>query len=208
LKNKIIYIVDDEASVRTTLENVFRLAGFIVHVFESPLLAIESQLETKNSCILLDLSMPEIGGIEFQQRLQQKGVNIPIVFYTGKADIDSAVDAMSGGAFTLVRKPAQNRVLIEKVMGAITAHQELNPFSEQSEQAYVSLKALSKRELQVALLVADGETATDIAEHLFISRRTVEAHRASIFEKLAMKSVARLAQLVLLAKVHLVDHKN
>jgi two-component system response regulator FixJ len=152
--------------------------------------------------------MPEIGGIEFQQRLQQKGVNIPIVFYTGKADIDSAVDAMSGGAFTLVRKPAQNRVLIEKVMGAITAHQELNPFSEQSEQAYVSLKALSKRELQVALLVADGETATDIAEHLFISRRTVEAHRASIFEKLAMKSVARLAQLVLLAKVHLVDHKN
>lgn len=208
MKNKIIYIVDDEASVRTTLENVFRLAGFIVHVFESPLLAIESQLETKNSCILLDLSMPEIGGIEFQQRLQQKGVNIPIVFYTGKADIDSAVDAMSGGAFTLVRKPAQNRVLIEKVMGAITAHQELNPFSEQSEQAYVSLKALSKRELQVALLVADGETATDIAEHLFISRRTVEAHRASIFEKLAMKSVARLAQLVLLAKVHLVDHKN
>lgn len=208
MDHKTIYIVDDEFSVRDTLKNVFLMAGFIVHVFDTPLSAIECRLETKNSCILLDLSMPEMGGIEFQRLLHEKNVSIPIVFYTGKADIDSAVDAMSGGAFTLVRKPAQNHVLIEKVLGAIKAHEELDPFSEQSEQAYASLKILSKRELQVALLVANGETAAEIAEHLFISRRTVEAHRASIFEKLAMKSVARLAQLVLLAKMHLVDYKR
>jgi two-component system response regulator FixJ len=196
--------VDDEVSVRKTLENVFRLAGFVVHAFENPSSALESKLEIQNSCILLDLSMPEMSGIEFQQLLRERRTSIPIVFYTGKADIDSAVDAMSGGAYTLVRKPAPNNVLIEKVLGAIKVHKEQEPFSDKSEQAYASLMVLSKRELEVALLVANGETALHISEQLFISRRTVEAHRASIFEKLAIKSVARLAQLVLLAKVHLV----
>jgi len=196
--------VDDEESVRTTLENVFRLAGFVVHIFDNPFSAIAASLETQNSCILLDLSMPKMDGIEFQQLLHKKRISIPIVFYTGKADIDSAVDAMSGGAFSLVRKPAANSVLIEKVLGAIKMHKDQDPFSDESEQAYANLQILSKRELQVALLVANGETAADIAEHLFISRRTVEAHRANIFERLDIKSVARLAQLVLLAKVHLV----
>lgn len=196
--------MDDEVSVRTTLENVFQLAGFVVQAFDNPFIAIESKLETNNSCILLDLSMPEMGGIEFQQLLHEKKISIPIVFYTGKADIDSAVDAMSGGAFTLVRKPAANSVLIEKVLDAIKMHTDQYAFSDESRQAYTSLKVLSKRELQVALLVANGETAAEIAEHLFISRRTVEAHRANTFEKLEIKSVARLTTLMMLAKVHLV----
>ena len=204
MNNKTIYIVDDEVSVRTTLENVFQLAGFVVHAFDNPFIAIESKLETNNSCILLDLSMPEMGGIKFQQLLHEKKISIPIVFYTGKADIDSAVDAMSGGAFTLVRKPAANSVLIEKVLDAIKMHTDQYAFSDESRQAYTSLKVLSKRELQVALLVANGETAAEIAEHLFISRRTVEAHRANTFEKLEIKSVARLTTLMMLAKVHLV----
>jgi two-component system response regulator FixJ len=109
---------------------------------------------------------------------------------------------MSGGAFTLVRKPAANSVLIKKVLDAIKMYTNQHFFSDESEQAYVSLKILSKRELQLALLVGNGKTAADIACHLFISRRTVEAHRANIFEKLEIKSVARLAQLVQLAKVH------
>lgn len=196
--------MDDEVSVRTTLENVFQLAGFVVQAFDNPFIAIESKLETNNSCILLDLSMPEMGGIEFQQLLHEKKISIPIVFYTGKADIDSAVDAMSGGAFTLVRKPAANSVLIEKVLDAIKMHTDQYAFSDESRQAYTSLKVLSKHELQVALLVANGETAAEIAEHLFISRRTVEAHRANTFEKLEIKSVARLTILMMLAKVHLV----
>lgn len=111
---------------------------------------------------------------------------------------------MSGGAFSLVRKPAPNSVLISKVLDAIKMHQDLELFSDKSDQAYANLKILSKRELQVALLVAGGKTAVEIANHLFISRRTVEVHRANIFKKLEIKSVARLAQLVLLAKVHLI----
>jgi two-component system response regulator DctR len=103
-----------------------------------------------------------------------------------------------------VRKPAPNSVLISKVLDAIKMHQNHDLFSDESDQAYANLKIPSKRELQVALLVANGKTVLEIADHLFISRRTVEAHRANIFEKLEIKSVARLAQLVLLAKVHLI----
>lgn len=204
MKHKTIYIIDDEVSVLTALEAVFQFAGFAVHVFSSPFLALESTLEIENSCILLDLSMPEMGGLEFQQILHEKNINIPIVFYSGRADIDSAVDAMSGGAFTLVRKPAPNNVLTEKVLDAIKTHNARNAFPDESQQAYLRLQILSQRELQVAILVSNGETALDISKKLFISRRTVEAHRAHIFEKLKIKSAARLAQLVLIAKVHLV----
>lgn len=204
MKHKTIYIIDDEVSVLTTLENVFRLAGFDVHIFDNPTLALQFPLETSNSCILLDLSMPKMDGLEFQQILNEKKIRIPIVFYSGKADIDSAVEAMSGGAFTLVRKPASNKLLIEKVLNAIDAHNAMDPFKDESEQVYLKLQTLSQRELQVAVLTADGHTATSMAKQLFISRRTVEVHRARIFEKLGVKSVARLAQLVLIAKVHLV----
>ena len=202
LEHSTIYIVDDEASVRELLENVFRLAGFNVFVFDSPFKALEAKYETSNACILLDLSMPGMNGLEFQQALLDKKICMPIVFYTGRADVDSAVNAMSAGAFTLLRKPVSNKVLIQKVLEAIQSHTANKPFSEESENAYTSLQFLSPRELQVALLVADGETATNIAEQLFISSRTVESHRASIFQKLDIKSVARLAQLVLIAKIH------
>ncbi|MFT6268846.1 MAG: FixJ family two-component response regulator [Alphaproteobacteria bacterium] len=203
MEHKTIYIIDDEASVRKTLENVFRLAGFTVRVFDNPHTVCESPLETKDSCILLDLSMPEMSGLEFQQLLLDKKISIPIVFYSGKADVDSAVGAMKAGAYTLIRKPASNKLLIEMVLDAIDAHVQIDPFKGQSEQAFECLQALSQRELQVAELVADGQTASEIAKQLFISRRTVEAHRAHIFEKLKISSVARLAQLVLIAKVHL-----
>ncbi|MFT4654979.1 MAG: FixJ family two-component response regulator [Kangiellaceae bacterium] len=208
MKLKTIYIIDDEVSVGATLENVFRLAGFNVCVFNNALLALESELETKNSCILLDLSMPEMCGLEFQQILRDKKINIPIVIYSGRADVDTAVDAMRAGAYTLVRKPASNSLLIEMVLKAIKNHETKDPFKEQSEQAYADLKALSERELQVAELVADGRTASDIASELYISSRTVEAHRAHIFQKLSIKSVARLAQLVLIAGVHLKSSKQ
>lgn len=204
LKQKTIYIIDDEACVRQTLESVFRFAGFRVLIFDSPLRALEYSFDTNNSCILLDLSMPEMGGLEFQQALSAKKICIPIVFYSGNADVDSAVDAMSAGAFTLIRKPVSNNVLIKNVLDAIDAHAARNLFPDESEEAYLSLRSLSQRELQVAMLVADGETAVNIATQLFISCRTVESHRARIFEKMGIKSVARLAQLVLIAKAHLI----
>jgi FixJ family two-component response regulator len=200
-ERKTLYVIDDEAEIRTTLEKAFRFSGFNVISFSSPVSALQHELDTLNSCILLDLSMPGMGGVEFQRLMHEKGIEIPIVFYSGKADIDSAVDAMSGGAFTFIRKPARHQLILDKVEEAITNHCQKDDLRAQAEEASAILTVLSVRELQVAELVANGHTAMEIADILFISSRTVEAHRHSIFEKLNIKSVARLAQIILLSNI-------
>jgi FixJ family two-component response regulator len=202
IERRTLYVIDDEAEVRTTVEKAFRFSGFNVISFSSPIIALQHELDKTNSCILLDMSMPGMGGVEFQRLLHEKGIEIPIVFYSGKADVDSAVDAMSGGAFTLIRKPARHQVLLEKVEEAIATHAQKDNLRAQTEEASTILTVLSVRELQVAELVANGHTAVEIADTLFISSRTVEAHRNNIFEKLNIKSVARLAQIILLSNIN------
>jgi two-component system response regulator FixJ len=194
-----IYIIDDEYDVRFTLENIFRFSGYTVKSFASASAALEYDLSDRDSCIVLDLHMPEMGGLEFQEQLKDRHIRIPIVIYTGKADVQSAVMAMTDGAYTLLQKPAPNHVLIEQVQNAMVTFKETDKHHEQCQEAYDLLDKLSTREFEIAKLIANGSTALDVAGKLFISKRTAEAHRASIFNKLHIKSVALLAQLVLLA---------
>jgi two-component system response regulator FixJ len=195
----VIYIIDDEYDVRFTLENIFRLAGYTVKSFATASAALEDDLSDGDSCIVLDLHMPEMGGLEFQELLKDRHIRIPIVIYTGKADVQSTVMAMTDGAYTLLQKPAPNHVLIDKVQNAMATFKESDKHHEQCQEAYNLLDKLSNREFEIAKLIANGSTALDVADKLFISKRTAEAHRASIFNKLHIKSVALLAQLVLLA---------
>lgn len=194
-----IYIIDDEYDVRFTLENIFRFADYTVKSFDTASAALEYDLSDRDSCIVLDLHMPEMGGLEFQELLKQRQIRIPIVIYTGKADVQSAVIAMTDGAYTLLQKPAPNHVLLEKVQSAMLTFKETDKHHEQCQDAHDSLEKLSCREFEIAKLIANGSTALDVADKPFISKRTVEAHRASIFNKLHIKSVALLAQLVMLA---------
>ena len=195
----LIYIIDDEYDVRFTLENIFRFAGYTVKSFATASAALEHNLSDRDSCIVLDLHMPEMGGLEFQESLKDRNIRIPIVIYTGKASVQTAVMAMSDGAYTLLQKPVPNHVLLEKVQNAIVTFKETDKHHEQCLEAHALLGKLSTREFEIAKLIANGSTALDVADKLFISKRTAEAHRASIFSKLEIKSVALLAQLVLLA---------
>ncbi|MFT4941321.1 MAG: FixJ family two-component response regulator [Paraglaciecola sp.] len=204
MSNGTVYIIDDEYEVRLTLENIFRFAGFEIKSFATAKEALTQELKTIDSCIVLDLNMPDMGGLKFQQKLHEMGVQIPIVVYTGKADVNSAVMAMSDGAFTLVQKPAPNHVLVENVLQAITNFKLTESHRRQCREAHKALETLTHRELEIAELVANGFTASQVADKLFISARTAEAHKASIFHKLQLKSVALLAQLVLLADM--VEH--
>ena len=201
MPNRQVYVIDDEYEVRLTLENIFRFAGFAVTSFSSASDALNSNLAQVNSCIILDLNMPDIGGLEFQDLLKDKGLRIPIIIYSGQADVDSAVAAMADGAYTLVQKPAPNHVLIEQVNKAISNFNQADKHLNQCLIAKHSLDKLSHRELEIAKLFANGCSAIEVADSLFISRRTAEAHKVSIFNKLEIKSVALLAQIVLLANM-------
>lgn len=198
-ETETIYIIDDDDEIRHFLSDVFASYGFEVHSFESPVKALAATLDEDNSCILLDFEMPEMDGLDVQKSLLTKGIRTPVILYTGKVGVDDAVNSMTAGAFTVIQKPAPNHILVNKVREAMTQSKLCQPRNQKIKDAREKLALLTERERQVADMVAEGKTSCEIGESLFISKRTVDIHRAKIFEKLEIKSIANLIQLVLIA---------
>jgi FixJ family two-component response regulator len=203
-----VYILDDDVDVRTTLSNIFRFNGFDVRVFSTPEDLIKHPVKSDNSCLILDLSMPTMGGLELQRQIRKRGAVLPIIIYSGTASIDSAVSAMADGAFTVLQKPAENSKLIAAVKKAVSELQTKQNELTQNKLAFEKMSALTKREYEICLLIVAGLTSSAIAEKLFISARTVEAHRAAIWQKLNIKAVGPLAQLVLRADLYRLRMKS
>lgn len=201
MENEKITIIDDDEEVRITLRDIFHSYGFDVTTYSNPVVALEATLDDENNCILLDYDMPEMDGLAVQKALTQKGIYTPVIVYTGKVGVDDAVKSMNAGAFTLIQKPAPNNVLINKVREAVTQANLCRPRHNKILNARSKMAKLSEREKQVADMVAEGKTSSDIAEQLFISKRTVDIHRGHIFEKLGIKSIANLIQMVLIANM-------
>lgn len=196
-----IYVVDDDELVLDTLNAVFSFAGFNVTTFNQAEVFLAANLPTDNCCLILDLRMPNMSGLELQRLLAERQIDLPVIIYSGNADVATTVRAMSGGAFTLVQKPISNDLLIETVRDAMRKHQQQFKEKQQFAEAETRLSQLTDRERAVALLATEGMSAAEIADRLCISARTAEAHKASIFKKLNIKSVALLAQLVVMARL-------
>lgn len=194
-----IYIVDDDELVLDTLKRVLLFAGYDVEVFDTANSVLETLKDTQEGCLIIDLRMPEMDGLELQQQLQQQNINLPVIFFSGAADVESAVKAMQKGAFTFLQKPVSNDLLLETIQTAITQHQQKYSSSLPAKTARQALNLLSRRELDVARLTSEGLSATEIADKLYISTRTVEAHKASAFTKLNIHNNAQLTRLVILA---------
>jgi FixJ family two-component response regulator len=202
MNNTIVYILDDDVDVRTTLSNIFRFNGFDVRTFSDPRDLLQHPLRYHDSCLILDLAMPNMGGLELQRHIREQGVVLPIIIYTGTASIESAVCAMSGGAFTVLQKPTENSKLVAAVKKAINEFKTKQNEYDKNREAFEQVAALTKREYEISLLIVEGLTSQAIAKKLFISARTVEAHRAAIFYKLHIKAIGPLAQLILRADLH------
>lgn len=199
--NEKIYIVDDDELVLETLKTVLFCAGYQVSTFSTATALLQQVKDVQKGCLIIDLWMPEIDGLELQQRLLQHGIDLPVIFLSGAADVDSAVQAMTKGASTFLQKPVSNTVLLDAVQMAIAQHQQKCAQAAPAKTAREALKVLSERELAIARLAADGLSAPLIAEKLYISARTVEAHKASVFAKLNINTIAQLTRLVVLANL-------
>jgi len=199
-QNKI-YIVDDDELVLETLKTVLFCAGYQVFTFSAASTLLQQVKDVQQGCLIVDLRMPEIDGLQLQQQLQLQGIDLPVIFLSGAADVDSAVQAMAKGAFTFLQKPVSNSVLIDAVQTALTKHQQQQAQLAPVKTARQALSILSERELNIARLAAEGLSATGIAEKLHISARTVEAHKASVFAKLNIHTIAQLTRLVVLANL-------
>ena len=198
-KQEHIYVIDDDELVLDTLKGILFCAGFAVKTYSSAQAFLDEFKPMQRGCLVVDLKMPGLDGLALQELMQQKSIALPVIFLSGAADISSAVQAMANGAYTFLQKPVNNQELISAIKTAMAEHEKKEQLAAPAKEARQSLSVLSERELKIALLATEGLSAGAIAEKLFISTRTVEAHKASIFAKLSINTIAQLTRLVVLA---------
>lgn len=194
-----IHVVDDDASLRRALKFLLESVGWDVITHESAeAFLVDFDRGRQPACLVLDIRMPMMSGLELQQRLHERGVRVPIVFLTGHGDVAMAVQAMKFGASDFIEKPFKDQVLIDAVGRALRKDLEHRDEKREREALAERLARLSPRELEVARLVAQGLPSKTISVRLDISERTVQVHRLHLMAKLEIHSVAELARIMLL----------
>lgn len=197
LKKPIIYLVDDDDSIRRSLSFLLESDGFTVKTFDSGEALLDYCPLESSGCILLDLRMPGMSGLQLQRALAARQVQLPIIFITGHGDTKTAVRAMKDGAVDFLEKPFTDDQLLESVTTAIAKHEAEMQHRLRHDGAQKLLARLSPRERDVVQHVIAGHASKDIAAQLGISARTVEAHRNKIMHKLEVRNVAELVRLVM-----------
>jgi FixJ family two-component response regulator len=195
----VVFVVDDEAGIRSALRRLLKLAGLTVETYSSgPEFLEKAQLQSAG-CVLLDMRMPQMSGLEVQARLNERRIALPVIFLTGAADVPMAVAAMRNGAQDFIEKPFDDQQLVARVRQLLEQARNRVQRAEDRNLTIARLRTLTPREREVLDLVAAGGTAKEIARQLGTSHRTVEIHRAHLMQKLAASSLADLVRTQLLA---------
>lgn len=192
---RAVFIVDDDAGIRRSVGMLLKSVGIETVAFENPAAFLKAALDNAG-CILLDVRMPGMSGIEVQRRLAEEGLGIPVVFMTGHGDVGMAVRAMRQGAFDFLEKPIEDQVLIDSVLDALAADDVRRRTLEQKRSAMDLVSRLTRREREIAELLANGGSTRGIAEQLELSARTVEGYRSRIMMKLEITSLAQLVRVL------------
>ena len=191
-----VRIVDDDASVLKSLERLLRSAGLAVRTFPSPQAFLQQHDSNIPGCLMLDLSMPGLDGLQLQQALAQSGDLCPVIFITGFGDVPSTVRAMKAGAVDFLTKPFDREQLLAAVRLAIEKDGAARAARAERSSIGVRVAALTPREHQVMAHVVAGHLNKHIADELGIAEKTVKVHRARVMKKMGVGSVAELALLV------------
>ena len=195
----LVYVVDDDDALRDSLRWLLESAGYRVSAHANAECFLRVYKAGLASCLVLDVRMPGVSGLELQQELIRRGAALPIIFVTGHGDVPMAVEAVKNGAFHFLEKPFKDEQLLRLIDSA--ARQAV-PAAEQAQRlcAAARLATLTQREREVMDLVVQGRKNKQIADDLRISIKTVEAHRARAMEKMDVSSVAELVRATLSAK--------
>ena len=186
----IIHVVDDDKLFRTAVARLLRAAGYQVALYESGDRLLASSPVAEPGCILLDVRMAGLNGLELQHRLSEQQCILPIVFLTGHGDIPTSVQAIKGGAEDFLSKPVSKRTLLEAVEGALARYRERRDRRDRIDGLRARIATLTPREHEVFALVARGKLNKQIAFELGTSERTVKAHRHAVMAKLRVQSLA------------------
>ena len=201
-----IIIIDDDPSVRKGLARLLRSFDFGVEEFPSARAFLEAPLSRPvPSCIVLDVSMPDLDGLDLQKKLAAQGSRVPIIFLTGHGDIPTSVRAMKGGAIDFLSKPADERDLLEAIRQALAEDEKRQAQHREKEEVLELVRRLTPRELEVLRQVVAGRLNKQIARALGIAEKTVKVHRGRGMEKMAVDSVADLVRRMEQAGVARID---
>lgn len=194
--SQTVFVVDDDEAVRDSLEMLLRSVGIDVETHPDADAFLASYDPRRPGCLVLDIRMPGISGLDLQHRLGEKGALLPIIFITGHGDVPMAVKAIQNGAVDFIQKPFHDQALLDRIQQALRLDAERRREIEQRAAIDQRLGRLSPRERQVLDLVVDGNANKVIAGRLGLSQRTVEIHRAKVMEKMEADSLAHLVRMV------------
>lgn len=191
-----VYFVDDDAAVRDALSLLLSLKGFLSQVFASAETFLETYRPEWRGCLLTDLRMPGMSGIELQQELTARGASLPVVVLTAHGDVATTREAMKAGAYDFLEKPVDEQVLVDVLKNAIAYDAEAHGVERQKHRARERFGRLTPRERDVAQLVSEGLQNREIAARLGISPRTVEVYKSRMMEKLDCRNLAEVLRMM------------
>jgi len=190
-----VFVVDDELSVRKSLSRLLKAAGFHVETFASARDFLRHGIEQSVSCLVLDMQMPELNGLELQEALSKTDRCLPIIFITGHGDIPTSVRAMKAGATDFLAKPFDEKDLLNAIERAHERSREALRDKAEADEVRLRLATLTSREHEVLLQVLTGQLNKQIAATLGASEKTIKVHRGRVMHKMQVQSVADLVRL-------------
>jgi two-component system, LuxR family, response regulator FixJ len=197
---RVVHLMDDDEAIRRSVGFMLRTSGFHVHTYESGVELLKATPNLEPGCILLDIRMPGMDGLEVQAALRDKGVTLPVIIMTGHGDVSLAVQAMKAGAVDFIEKPFEKALLLSAIEHGIDRLRRTAANRDQADEASVRLQALTAREREVLDGLARGLPNKTIAFDLGISPRTVEIHRANLMTKLDVRSLSEALRIAFAAQ--------
>lgn len=203
MKNEqTVFVVDDDVTMRDSLRWLLESLKLNVQTYASAQDFLSAYDPVRSGCLVLDVRMPEISGLQLHEILRQRQIHIPVILITGHGDVSMAVHAMKAGAFDFVEKPFNDQTLLERIQQGLARDAHQRREAAEREKAIERLSSLTPREAEVMETVVSGKSNKLIAAELGISVKTVEVHRARVMEKMAVNSVAELTALCLASGLH------
>jgi FixJ family two-component response regulator len=191
----VVHIIDDDASLRDALDSLFRSTGLVTRLYDSVDAFMQSEAVDAPGCLVLDVRLPGMSGLDFQQRLEDLGVRLPAVLMTGHGDIPMSVRAMKAGAVDFLAKPFRDQEMLDAVAAALERDRARRAMDGKADALKARFETLSPRERQVMSLVAAGKMNKQVAGDLALSEITVKIHRGSAMRKMGAKTLADLVRM-------------
>jgi RNA polymerase sigma factor (sigma-70 family) len=194
-----VFVVDDDQAMRTSLQWLIESTGMQVRTFESADAFLAAYYPGRAGCLLLDVRMPGMSGLELQSYLAREGYRLPVIIITGHGDVAMAVKAMKSGALDFIEKPFHDEDLLRSIRNALELDQRQRVSRANRAEIAARLAELTPREHEVMAMVTEGKANKEIAAALGVTAKTVEAHRARVMEKMRAESLAELVRMALVA---------